>query len=176
MPLLFAWMLLKSVLKLLSYVVFLPWVEPGARVCIWTVYLGPDPQKQAEGNTVGESPWCPGAHLSMGLGAPGHFLLPSIPPLPMLWFRRCKRHGFSPWVRKIPWRREWQPTPVFLPGKSQGQKSLMGHSPRCLKQSDTTECTHACACTHTHTPTWSKIDGKVGSQRSAESHLGLGDD
>ena len=34
--------------------------------------------------------------------------------------RRRKRHGFDPWVRKIPWRRKWQPTPVFLPGKSHG--------------------------------------------------------
>ena len=32
--------------------------------------------------------------------------------------RRCRRQGFDPWVRKIPWRRKWQPTPVFLPGKS----------------------------------------------------------
>ena len=40
--------------------------------------------------------------------------------------RRCKRHGFNPWVRKIPWRRAWQPTPVFLPGESQGQRSLPG--------------------------------------------------
>ena len=37
-------------------------------------------------------------------------------------FRRCKRRGFNPWVRKIPWRRKWQPTPVFLPGKSHGQR------------------------------------------------------
>ena len=37
---------------------------------------------------------------------------------------QCKRHGFNPWVRKIPWRRKWQPTPVFLPGKSHGQRSL----------------------------------------------------
>ena len=37
--------------------------------------------------------------------------------------------GFIPWVRKIPWRREWQPTLVFLPGKSHGQKSLAGFSP-----------------------------------------------
>jgi len=37
-------------------------------------------------------------------------------------------HGFDPWVRKIPWRREWQPTPVFLPGKSHGQRSLVGYS------------------------------------------------
>ena len=38
----------------------------------------------------------------------------------------CKRHRFNPWVRKIRWRRKWQPTPVFLPGKSQGWRSLMG--------------------------------------------------
>ena len=35
----------------------------------------------------------------------------------------------SPWVRKIPWRRKWQPTPVFWPGKSHGQRSLVGYSP-----------------------------------------------
>ena len=44
-------------------------------------------------------------------------------------YRRCKRCGFEPWVRKIPWWRKWQPTPVFLPGKSHGQKSLVGSSP-----------------------------------------------
>ena len=38
--------------------------------------------------------------------------------------RRCKRCGFYPWVRKIPRRRAWQPTPVFLPGESHGQRSL----------------------------------------------------
>ena len=44
---------------------------------------------------------------------------------------RPKRPGFDPWVGKIPWRRKWQPTPVFLPGKSHGQRSLMGCSPYC---------------------------------------------
>ena len=39
--------------------------------------------------------------------------------------RRHKRHGFNPWVRKIPWRKERQPTPVFLPGESHGQRSLV---------------------------------------------------
>ena len=43
--------------------------------------------------------------------------------------RRPKRRKFNPWVRKILWRREWQPTPVFLPGESPGQKSLVGYSP-----------------------------------------------
>ena len=41
-------------------------------------------------------------------------------------FRRC---GFDSWVRKILWRRKWQPTPIFLPGKSHGQRSLLGYSP-----------------------------------------------
>ena len=36
---------------------------------------------------------------------------------------------FDPWVEKIPWRRKWQPTLVFLPGKSRGQQSLAGYSP-----------------------------------------------
>ena len=40
-----------------------------------------------------------------------------------------KRRRFNPWVRKIPWRRAWQPTPVFLPGESQAQTSLAGSGP-----------------------------------------------
>ena len=42
---------------------------------------------------------------------------------------RRKRSEFDPWVGKIPWRRKWQPTPVFLPGESYGQRSLVGFSP-----------------------------------------------
>ena len=42
---------------------------------------------------------------------------------------QCRRPGFDPWVGKIPWRRAWQPTPVFLPGESHGQRSLEGYSP-----------------------------------------------
>ena len=41
---------------------------------------------------------------------------------------RHRRYEFDPWVRKIPWRREWQPTPVFLPGESHSQRSLVGYS------------------------------------------------
>ena len=52
---------------------------------------------------------------------------------------QCWRPGFDPWVRKIPWRREWQPIPVFLPKKSCGQRNLAGYSPWDLKESDTTE-------------------------------------
>ena len=49
--------------------------------------------------------------------------------------------GFDPWVGKIPWRRKWQPTPVFLPGESHGQRSLVGYSPWGPRESDTTEVT-----------------------------------
>ena len=49
-----------------------------------------------------------------------------------------KRYGFDPWVRKIRWSRKWQPTPVFLPGKSHGQRSLEGYSPLGHKESNTT--------------------------------------
>ena len=43
--------------------------------------------------------------------------------------RRCKRTGLNPWVRKIPWRRAWQPALVFLPGESHEQRSLGGYGP-----------------------------------------------
>ena len=56
---------------------------------------------------------------------------------------RCK---FNPRVRKSPWRRAWQPTSVFLPGESHGQRSLVGYSPWGHKELDTTEATE-----HTHT-------------------------
>ena len=59
---------------------------------------------------------------------------------------QCRRHGFSPWVEKIPWRRKGQLTPVFLPGESHGQRNLAGYSPWGRKESDTTKQmnTHAC--------------------------------
>ena len=52
---------------------------------------------------------------------------------------QCGRPGFYPWVGKSSWRRAWQPTPVFLPRESQGQRSLEGCSPQGHKESDTTE-------------------------------------
>ena len=57
--------------------------------------------------------------------------------LPAVW--RCRRHGFKPWVGKIPWRRKWQPTPEFLSGKSSGQRNLVDYSPQSCKEWDTTE-------------------------------------
>ena len=50
-----------------------------------------------------------------------------------------KRPGFNPRVRKIPWRRKWQSTPVFLLGKSRGHRSLAGYSPWGYKELDMTE-------------------------------------
>ena len=52
---------------------------------------------------------------------------------------QCRRCGFDYWVGKTPWRRKWQPTPVFLPEKSHWQRSLAGYSPWGCKGSDTTE-------------------------------------
>ena len=81
--------------------------------------------------------------------------------------RRGKRRRFSPWIKKIPWRRAWQPTPVFLPGESHGQRSLADYSLWDRKELDTAEqlsmyiyaCTLSRFCcglsfpTHTHTHT-----------------------
>ena len=59
---------------------------------------------------------------------------------------------FDPLVGKIPWRREWLPIPVFLPGESHGQRGLVGYSPWGRKESDTTERLH-----FTSLHTWSQI-------------------
>ena len=67
-------------------------------------------------------------------GLPGGSVVKT--PLANAGDKRCR---FDPWIRKTPWRRKWSPTPVFLPGKSHGQRSLVGYSPRGHKESDTTE-------------------------------------
>ena len=65
--------------------------------------------------------------------------------------RRCKKWEFDPWVRKIPWKRAWQPTPVFLPGEFHGQRTLVDYSPRSCKESDMSEQMNTHTPTHTHT-------------------------
>ena len=70
---------------------------------------------------------------------------------PICQCRRRKRHEFDPWVRMMPWGKKQQPTPVFLPGKFHGQRSLVGYSPWGCKELDMTECTCVRACTHTQT-------------------------
>ena len=64
-----------------------------------------------------------------------------------------KRHRLDPWVRKIPWRRAWQPTPVFLPEESHGQRNLAGYSPwepKELEQLSDKTCIHAHKLVYTH--------------------------
>ena len=55
---------------------------------------------------------------------------------------QCRKHWFSPWVGKIPWRRKRQPTPIFLPGKFYGQRSLVDYS-HGVKKSQTGLSMHA---------------------------------
>ena len=55
--------------------------------------------------------------------------------------RRCERHRFDPWVRKLPWRRAGQPTSVFLPGEFHELRKLVGYSPKSFKELDTTKAT-----------------------------------
>ena len=76
--------------------------------------------------------------------------------------RRLRRHGFDPWPGKIPWRKKWQPTPVFLPGKHHGQRSLAGYRPWDHKQSDMTEW----LSTHAHTQ-----KQKAQSQEGGNAYL-----
>ena len=70
-----------------------------------------------------------------------------------LKYRRCRGCKFDPWVEEIPWGRKWQPTPVCMPGKSHGQRSLMGYSLWDHNESDPAEHMHTRAHTHTHTHT-----------------------
>ena len=76
-------------------------------------------------------------HLFTSLGIPGGSAVKN----PAYQCRRHRRCGFDPWVRKIPWRRKRQPTPVSLPGKSHEQRSLVGYSPGDCKELDKTEAT-----------------------------------
>ena len=64
-------------------------------------------------------------------GFPGGLAVTNLPEM--------QETGFSPWVWKIPWRKTQQPTLLFLPGESHGQRSLAGYSPYGHKESDTKE-------------------------------------
>ena len=60
---------------------------------------------------------------------------------------RCERHGFSSWVGKMPWRKAWQATPVFLPGESHGQRRRAGCRPQGCTEADMIEVTGQCSTT-----------------------------
>ena len=67
---------------------------------------------------------------------------------------QCRRRKFDPWIGKIPWSRKWQPTPVFLPGKSHQNRSLVGYSPWGHKESDMTEHTQQSLPNHPTPQRW----------------------
>ena len=72
------------------------------------------------------------------IGFPGGTVVKNYPAM-----QETQRCGFYPWVRKIPWRRKWQATPVILPGESHGQRSLVGYIVLGFaKELDTTERLH----------------------------------
>ena len=69
-------------------------------------------------------------------------------------YRRCRRCDFNSWIRNVPWSRKWQPTSIFLPGKSHGQRILEGCSPMGPKELDMTEWLSVHTHTHTQTYNW----------------------
>ena len=74
----------------------------------------------------------------MSRGASQVALVVKSPPAKARDLKRCR---FKPWVGKIPGRRAQQPTPVFLPGESHGQRSVVGYTVHSVTESDTTEAT-----------------------------------
>ena len=74
--------------------------------------------------------------LSPGYSPWASLMAQLVKNLPAIQERRCR---FNPWVGKILWSRKWQPTAVFVPEKFHGQRSLVSHSPKVHKESDTTE-------------------------------------
>ena len=114
------------------------------------------PAEESHGHSL---PWSPLSQKLEWEYLLVNVILATVCPVAQQWriYLQCRRHkgcGLDPWVRKLLWKREWQPTPVFLPGESHGQRSLVGHSPQDHKESDTTEATHT-HWTHTHTHTHS---------------------
>ena len=78
---------------------------------------------------------------------------------------QCRRPRFKPWIRKSPWRRECQPTPVCLSGESHGQRSLVGYSPWSHKESGHNWATKgACARAHTHTRIFCMVQIEIAFQ------------
>ena len=77
-----------------------------------------------------------------GLGLRHYILWCCSPIVPPWWLKRlriclqCRRPGFSPWVWKVPRRRNWQPTPAPLPGNSHGRRNLAGYSSWDYKELD----------------------------------------
>ena len=89
------------------------------------------PTEQSPGHSL---PWSPLSQKLEWEYLLVKVILATVSPVAQQWriHQQCMRHrrcAFDPWVRKILWRREWQPTPAFLPGESHTQRSLVGYSP-----------------------------------------------
>ena len=89
--------------------------------------------------------------------------------------RRCKRRRFDPWVRKVPWRRKWQPTLVFSPWKSHGQRSLWDRV-QGVARSWTQQSNYAQQHTHTHTHTHTQFSQHCLLKRLLYFHWVFKDD
>ena len=103
----------------------------GAVNCAW---LG---SWEAAGNDKGLLRWCSGIESTC----------------------QCRRCGFDPWVGKVPWRRKWQPTAIFFPGKFHRQESLVGYSPWGCKRVQ-----HNWVTDHTHTQEMINTEDKYKEQ------------
>ena len=78
--------------------------------------------------------------------------------------RRHKRHWFDPWARKMPWRREWQPTLVSLPGKFHGERSLVAYSPWVCRVGH--NWVNKYTYTHTHAHKWPPQTLKISNHET----------
>ena len=107
-----------------------PWPQDWKR----SVFI-PTPKK---GNAKGRSNYCTTALISHASKVMLKILQARLQSICL----QCGRPGFKSWVGKIPWRRKWQSTPILLPGKSHGQRSLVGYSPWGRKELDVTERLH----------------------------------
>ena len=125
-----------------------PGIVLGPTLEIWSNRFQTFASKNSHLKSCGNSMWRSHERgLSLGGGwrmeiKPSQIMVDSIFPwwLSGKEFRcQCRRRRFDPWVRKTLWRRKWQPTPVFLLGKSHGQRKLAGYSPRGCKELDTIE-------------------------------------
>ena len=94
-------------------------------------------------------------------GFPGSHMVKNLPAMQ-------ERPRFDPCIRKIPWRREWLPTPVFLPGAFHGQRSVAGYSPWDCKESDMTEqLILSIYCKHLFVSTWNSSPTQNFTKKSS---------
>ena len=95
----------------------------------------------------------PPVHFMMFTGIPYLYTASQVAQLVKNQCRSHRRHGFDLWFRKIPWRRKWQPTPVFLPGKFHGQRNLVA----IVSGVTESDMISTYACIHVHTRTLTSV-------------------